>query len=279
MFITTPRGENHATRMYKAGVDDPEWFADLQRADKTGVFSQEDLESERRELIREWGDDVGEALFRQEYLCDFNAPVLGVYYAKELSAAEDEGRITNVPYEPIQQVHVAWDLGIGDSTALVFAQLVAREWRIIDYYEASGVGLDHYVQVLRSKPYTYGSMLLPHDAEARELGTGKSRVEVLASLGLRDVRVLKQQRIEDGINAVRMTLPKCWFDRRKCEKLIEALRNYRTEYDDKRKVFKASPLHDWSSHAADAFRYLVQGMERAQPQALPRLNYPSYGIA
>ena len=270
-WIGTPKGRNAFYDLWAGADDKPDWFRLMLKASSTGLIAEDELQAARQQMTAEQ--------YAQEFECSFEAAIMGAYYARELAQADAEGRITGVPYEAQHQVHVAWDLGIGDATALVFAQLIGREWRIIDYYEASGVGLDHYVQVLRSKPYIYGTMLLPHDAAAKELGTGKSRVEVLQSLGLRDVRVLKQQRVEDGINAVRVTLPKMWFDKAKCAQLLEALRQYRTEYDERRKVFKASPLHDWTSHAADAMRYLVQGVERAAQPAMQPLRYPGYSIA
>lgn len=267
VWIGTPKGRNAFYETWE-GAEAQGWFRLMLKASETGLIDAEELEAARSQMTPEQ--------YEQEFECSFEAAIMGAYYARELAQADKDGRIANVPYEPSQQVHVAWDLGIGDSTALVFAQVVGREWRIVDFYEASGVGLDHYVGVLRSKPYTYGAQILPHDAAAKELGTGKSRVEVLESLGLRDVKVLKQERVEDGINAVRMTLPKCWFDKTKCAQLLEALRQYRTEYDERKKVFKPTPLHDWTSHAADAMRYLCVGLERSVPQKWKPLNYSAW---
>jgi hypothetical protein len=268
-WIGTPKGRNAFHEVWSGATGD-DWFRLMLKASETGLIDADELAAAQRQMTPEQ--------YAQEFECSFEAAILGAYYAKEIADAERDKRICGVPYERSVPVHVSWDLGIGDSTALVFCQVVGREWRIIDYYEANGVALDHYVQVLKSKPYTYGTMLLPHDAEAKELGTGKSRVEVLQSLGLRDTRVLKAQRVDDGINAVRMTLPKMWFDADKCAQLLEALRQYRTEYDERRKVFKPTPLHDWSSHAADAMRYLVQGMDKVTgtdfaPISYPKLNY------
>lgn len=183
----------------------------------------------------------------------------GSYYGKLLVQAKKEGRIGKVPWEPKIVVHTAWDLGIGDPTAIFFAQQTGMEVRIIDYYESSGVGLEHYVKVLREKPYVYGSHILPHDAGVSDLSTGRTRVQFLASLGLH-ARVLERDSIDDGISAARNLLPQCWFDAEKCERGLEALRQYRTEFDDKLKTFKNRPLHDWTSHAADAFRYLARGL-------------------
>ena len=179
-----------------------------------------------------------------------------------MTLAEKDKRICSVPWEPKIPVHTAWDLGIGDSTSIWFAQQVGKELRLIDYYESSGVGLDHYARELKSRPYVYGDHILPHDAEVKELGTGKSRRETLDSLGIR-VRIIPAQSVEDGINAARLLIPGAWFDATKCQRGVEALRQYRRDYDEKLKNFKSRPLHDWTSHAADAFRYLALGLRPA----------------
>jgi hypothetical protein len=196
--------------------------------------------------------------------------MVGAYYGREMQAAEAEGRIAGVPWEPRLPVHTAWDLGIGDSTAIWFCQRTGREWRLIDYLENSGVGLDWYVRELDRRGYVYGECLLPHDAEAKELGTGKSRRETLESLGVRRIRVLPARRKEDSINGVRLMLPQCWFDAEKTKRGVEALRNYRREWDDKRKVFHDRPLHDWASHPADAFAELAAGDPKAQDTAFTK---------
>ena len=202
----------------------------------------------------------------------------GSYYAQLLLNAKDDERIISVPYDPSVKVHTAWDLGIGDATSIWFFQLVGHEVHIIDFYENSGVGLEHYVNVLNSKPYAYGESLLPHDARAKELGTGKSREEVLVSLGVRP-EILPAQSVEDGINAVRTLLPRCWFDERKCKDGLRALRRYHREFDDKRRTFKPRPVHDWASHAADAFRYLAMGMDRIWHEKPTPLDIPMIGAA
>ncbi|MEY2735034.1 MAG: hypothetical protein RLZ58_443 [Pseudomonadota bacterium] len=267
-FIGTPKGKNAFYELWQQAQEDPGWFSLQLKASETGLIDADELAAARSQMT----DDA----YKQEFECSFTAAVQGAYYASLLEQAEQDGRICSVPYDPAAEVHVAWDLGIGDSTALVFAQLVGREWHIIDYYEASGVGLDHYAAHLKSKPYNYGQMLLPHDAAAKELGTGKSRVEVLASLGVRNVRVLKASSVDDGISAVRMTLPKCWIDKTRCKPLLDALSLYRTEYDERRRVFRANPLHDWTSHAADAFRYLAVGLEAHVAPQWGQLSYANW---
>jgi hypothetical protein len=255
VFIGTPKGRNAFWSIWDQAASNDRWFRLMLRASEAGILPADELSDAQGDMTPEQ--------YAQEFECSFEAAILGAYYAKELRDAENDGRICPVPVERSALVHVAWDLGVGDSTALVFCQVIGREWRIVDYYEANGVGLDHYVQVLNGKGYTYGDQILPHDVGVRELGTGRSRLEVLDSLGVRNVKVLPATSVDDGINAVRMTLSKCWFDATRCHDLLEALRQYRTEYDDRLKRFKPRPLHDWTSHAADAFLPITTIVEKA----------------
>jgi len=195
---------------------------------------------------------------------DFLVHAEGAYYATEMREAKDQGRIDVVNYETSSGVITAWDLGIGDSTAIWFAQFIGPEIRIIDYYESSGVGLDHYARVLQEKGYTYKEHILPHDVRVKELGSGKSRLETLDSLGVSPVTIAPQLMVDDGIQAVRSMLKNCWFDAERCERGIDALRQYHREYDDNGKVWRSRPAHDWASHGADAFRYLAVGYRPAQ---------------
>ena len=183
----------------------------------------------------------------------------GAYFSLEMRDANAQGRITAVPYETRVPVITAWDLGIGDTTAIWFCQKIGPETRLIDHYETSGVGLDHYVRVLQQKGYVYDQHILPHDVRVRELGSGKSRLETLQSLGLQNIQIAPQLNVDDGIQAVRSMLATCWFDAEKCAHGIDALRAYHREYDDNNRVWKGRPAHDWSSHSADAFRYLAVG--------------------
>ena len=183
-----------------------------------------------------------------------------------MANAEKDGRITGVPYEPGARVWTAWDLGMADRTVLWFAQIVGREIHLIDYYENSGAELGHYVRKIEEKPYLYAGHILPHDVKVKELGTGKSRLEVLEGLGLK-CTVARELKVEDGINAVRMALPRCWFDRKKCERGVDALKMYRTEYDERLQVPRQRPLHDWASHPADSFRYLCISIDQTIDQS------------
>lgn len=265
LFIYTPRGRNHGAGLYDLARERDGWFADLQTVDNTDAIPPTAIDEERE-------GGMSDEIVQQEFYCSFDAPLIGAYYAKAMSEAEAEGRIGNVPYEPQYPVHTAWDLGIGDSTAIWFFQQVGREVRLIDHYEASGVGLEHFAKALKDKPYVYGEHLAPHDVEVRELGTGRSRRETLAGLGIK-VRVVPRLGLDDGVNAVRLILPRCWIDAGKCRRGIESLRQYRREWDSALKAFKDRPLHDWASHSADAFRYLAVGLkETPKPRGQNRPN-------
>ena len=254
-FIGTPAGRDW---FYKIDRDEngellPDWFRLTLKASETGIIAPDELKSLRTGLSEEQ--------YAQEFECSFDAAVVGAYYGKLMQQAHDDKRITGVPYEPTAQVWTAWDLGMRDATAIWFCQVVGKEIRIIDYYESSGADLAHYVQQLRDRKYVYAGHIVPHDAQAKELGTGKSRLEVLESLGLNNVTVAPMHRVEDGINGVRVFIPKCWFDEKKCSRGIDALKLYRAEFDDKLQSFKPRPVHDWASHGADAFRYLAMTLD------------------
>lgn len=195
---------------------------------------------------------------------DFSQVFEGAYYVRELIEARDTGRISGVEVAPLLPVHTAWDLGIGDSTAIWFFQIVGKEVRVVDFYEANGKGLPHYCDVLNAKAYKYGDDWLPHDAKVRELGTGRTRVETLIELG-RKPQIVPAHTLMDGINAVRETLPHCWFDEDRTDYGLDALRQYRSEFKDDAAVFQDRPLHDWTSHAADAFRYLAMAWRHINP--------------
>lgn len=180
----------------------------------------------------------------------------GAIYVDSINVARTERRITAVPHDPTLRVDTCWDLGIGDSTAIWFLQTVGREVRLIDYYECSGEGLPHYAEVLDKRGYLYGKHWAPHDIQVRELGSGRSRIETAATLGLK-FEVVPMLGVEDGIHAVRMLFPRLWIDERKCAAGIEALSRYRRTYNSKLGEYTSTPVHDWSSHCADALRYLA----------------------
>lgn len=275
LFIYTARGRNHGYSLYERGMEDPEWYAIRQTAKDTDVFSDAALLSAQKDYHALYGVDDGDALFEQEYYCSFDASILGSIYGKDLQRAEADGRITNVPLERGKQVHTAWDLGYSDSTAIWFIQQVGRELHVIDFYEANNQGLDHYAHILREKGYLYDKHFFPHDVEHHELSSGKSRVTTLASLGIK-ATVVPLHQVNDGINATRMMFDRLWFDRKKCERGLEALRSYRREYDEKNRIYKTSPLHDWSSHGADALRYFAAGFRDRPINKMPVDRYRSW---
>jgi len=252
-FISTPKGRNEFWELYEYAKTNKDWWSGMFKASETDILDPEELEEAKRTM--------GEDRYEQEFECSFEAAIVGAYYAMEMKTAMQEGRITTVPYDPSVGVVTAWDLGIGDSTSIWFAQYVGQEIRVIDYYENSGVGLDHYAKELSSKNYHYMDHILPHDVQVKELGTGKSRLETLHNLGIQDVTIAPRLGIEDGIQAARSMLNRCWFDEEKCNRGIEALRQYRREFDEKNKTWRGRPLHDWTSHGADAWRYLAVGKQ------------------
>jgi len=257
LIMGTPKGRNEFWTVYEAALREDDWLAVTLKASTTGILPPEELADAAKRLSPEQ--------FLQEYECSFDAAVVGSYYGKSLDEAQEAGRICVVPVERSTLVHTSWDLGIGDSTAIWFFQMVGRETRVIDYYEASGEPLDHYARKLQERGYLYGSHYLPHDAEARELGTGTTRVETLAKLGVK-ATVVPAQAKDDSINAVRMLLPRCWFDAERCRVGLEALRLYRRDFDERLKTFRDRPRHDWTSHAADAFAQFAIGFkEHAAP--------------
>lgn len=256
LFIGTPKGRNQFWEVYSNAMKDPDWYAAMFRASETGVLLQEELEAARK--------DMSEEQFAQEFECSFQAALIGAYYGKEIAKLESAHRVTGVPHDPALKVYTAWDLGIDDSTAIWFAQASGPEIRLIDYYENSGCGLDHYAKILRQKPYVYAEHILPHDVRVSELGTGRSRLETLKGLGI-EATPLEAESVEDGINAARLVLGKAWFDEENTKRGLEALRQYEREWDDKQKTFKNRPRHNWTSHAADAFRYLAMGLPGARP--------------
>ena len=257
-FISTPKGKNEFWELFEYAQSDPKWWSAVFKASDTDILDPEELEEAKRTM--------GEDRYEQEFECSFEAAIVGAYYAQEMKTATQDERVTNVPYDPATGVITAWDLGVGDSTAIFFAQYVGQEIHIIDHYESSGVGLDHYAKVLDKKGYHYSEHILPHDVQVRELGSGKSRLETLSSLGLNNITIAPRLSIDDGIQAARSMLNRCWFDEEKCNRGVEALRQYRREFDEKTKTWRGKPLHDWTSHSADAFRYLAIGYQ-------PQLNW------
>lgn len=249
IFISTPRGRNHLFDLHENAKKDNDWFVSKLTVEDTKHISAEDLEKERKEC--------SEDLIQQEWFTSFSLGVEGSYYSKYINQIRLTNQIGNVPWQPSLPVHLAADIGHDDQTAIVWFQAMpGGSFNIIDYYEDRKKGLDFYAKLILSKPYQYGKQIFPHDLAVTEFGSGLTRVEQAIALGLNPT-VLPKHRIEDGIEAVRMTIPVCYFDQTNCAKLIKCLESYRQDYDAKLQVYKGTPLHDWASDGADAFRYFA----------------------
>jgi len=261
-FIGTPKGRNAFYDVYLQSKASEDWYSSELKATETGIIDAGELEDARRSMTAEQ--------FAQEYLCSFNAAVIGAYYGREMEAAETDKRIGRVPHDRSADVFASWDLGISDSMAIWVGQIVGKEWHWIDYYENTGYALDHYVDWIKALPYKVHAHHLPHDGEARELQTGKSRKQFLEDRGF-VVNIVPRHEVMDGIDAARLRFNRMWFDEDKCARGIDALRMYRADYDDKNQVLRKKPLHDWASHGADAFRCGVMGVEEPK-QAAPAIK-------
>lgn len=270
LFIGTPNGKNLFWDMKNRASQGDGWALIQYKASETGIIDPAELADARGQMT----DDE----YAQEFECSFEASVRGAIYAKEITFLRESGRIMRLEPEPALPVHTAWDLGIGDAMAIWFAQFDrSGAVRVIDYYENSGEALGHYVNVLQAKPYTYGRHIVPHDAQVRELGSGKSRIEMLKDLGLR-CELAPNVKVEDGINAARVFIRKCYFDEAKTAAGLDALQNYRRDYNSRLDEFKATPVHDWASHGADAFRYLAVGMKEDVRSKWGAIRYDNRGI-
>lgn len=264
LFLGTPNGKNQFYEVAQMARErmakgDPDWFYAEYKASETGLLDPGYLRQAQAAMT---SDE-----YRQEFECSFEASVKGAIYAAELESAREQGRIGRVPFDPALRVDTDWDLGVGDSTAIWFSQsLRTGEVRLVDYYEASGEGLPHYASVLQqlaeTRGYLYGKHWAPHDIGVRELGTGKSRLDVARELGLRfevtpRITGTTKGELEEGIHQARLFFKRCWFDEERCKGGIEALMHYRRDYNRQLDEFKATPVHDKHSHGADAFRYLA----------------------
>lgn len=276
-FIGTPKGHNYFHDLWETAANTKGWGRKMCKASETGLLDAEELTAAKATMT--------EDQYNQEFECSWVANVPGSVYGKELQQADDQNRITSVPHDPNYKVDTFWDLGVNDNTAIWFIQSVGRgEIHVIDYIEDRGEGLPHYIGLLNSKPYTYGTHYGPHDLEVREMGTGKSRRESAYQLGL-TFRVVPRLPIEDGIHAARMLIPRCYFDRDATRHGLECLRHYHRQYNERTRTFRDQPVHDFSSHAADAFRYMAVGLEtqttfQRPPQTAALMDYnPLQGAA
>jgi hypothetical protein len=266
VFISTPRGHNHCKALFDHAAHSREWFCELLTAKDTGALSDADLLEALEEYKALYGQDVGAAQFQQEYLCSWNAAILGAFYSLEMADVRREERILDFDAIENQSVHRAWDLGVRDDTSIWwFQSSPSGQVLILDCYSASGVGVEHFAGVIEQREQQYGwrpgTDFVPHDAKIKEWGSGRTRVETMQRLGLRP-QLVPLSTIADGINAVRQTLPYVVFHTR-CAEGVEALEQYRREWDDDKKAFRANAVHDWTSHYADAMRYLCLARQDA----------------
>lgn len=248
-FNFTPRGKNHAYDLYLMAKENPEWVVSVQSIEDTGFITAEDIEKERE-------SGMSEDLIQQEFYCSFTRGQEGSWYGKYMASLDADGRITNVPYDPYARVDTFWDLGVGDSTAIIFAQKVGNEIHIVDHYEMHGEGLDHYAKIIRERPYNYGTHYAPHDIRVRELTAGaRTRLEIARDLGL-NFDIVPDLSIYEGIELTRSLIHRMWFDEKKCKYLIKCVLNYVKRYNEQYNVYSDQPLHNWASHSADAFRMM-----------------------
>jgi len=257
LFLSTPRGHNHLWTLYNIAINSPQWCVFKLTVEDTQHISLEEIEQERAD------GTMSEDLIQQEYYTSFSLGIEGAYYTKYIDRMKLNHQIGQMPYEIGFKVHVAMDIGVRDSTTLIFFQVIGQTIRIIDCYENSKQGLEHYVNVINQRGYIYGKFIAPHDLRVQEFGSGITRIEKARQLGI-NFTIADNISIEDGIEAVRTVLGKVWIDEIKCAPLIKALENYRQEYDIKKRIYKSHPLHDWSSHWADAMRYLAISLPKTR---------------
>ena len=253
VFIGTPAGMNnnfYDLYQHANGADD--WFNYKAKASDTKIVDPEELEKAR--------EVMGEKKYLQEFECDWIANIEGAIFGDEVAKLDDKKQLARVPYDPTLPVSTSWDLGVADHSAIIFFQQKGTAIQIIDYHEERGHGLPHYIQLLNEKPYVYKEHYAPHDIEVQEFGNGKTRREIAYQLGVR-FKVVPKLPVEEGIHAVTMLLNRCWIDTDHCKSLIDALRHYHRKYIDKNRMFRSKPVHDWSSHACDAMRYLAVGLQ------------------
>jgi len=270
VFIGTPAGmNNNFYDLYQHANGAEDWFNYKAKASQTKIVDPEELEKAR--------EVMGEKKYMQEFECDWIANIEGAIYGDEMNKLDDKKQLARVPYDPTLPVSTAWDLGVADHSSIIFFQQKGTAVQIIDYHEERGHGLPHYIQLLNEKPYVYKEHYAPHDIEVQEFGNGKTRREIAYQLGIR-FKVVPKLPVEEGIHAVTMLLNRCWIDTDHCKNLIDALRHYHRKYIDKNRMFRSKPVHDWSSHACDAMRYLAVGLQelntrQTAPQSVADNDY------
>ncbi len=300
-YITTPRGKNHAHKTYNSAKKNPNAFAQLITADQTDVFTSDQLKEELQEYIDTYGKDLGEALFEQEYYCSFDAAILGAVWGSELSKVEKEGRRTLVPHNPDYPVYTSWDIGRTDATAIWFYQVIGNQVLIIDFYQNSLKDPEHFAGQLLGKvvtidliadnvvvgygadipeaqhrqAYDYAIIWLPHDAKQKVFAAkGKSiQMQLVAVFGWDKIRIVPSLSKVDGTNTVRGLLKVAVFDDELTDDGFEAVKQYRYEWDDDKKCFRDTAVHDWTSHPADSLIYLAIAW-KCEPVSTPKSKIP-----
>lgn len=279
-FITTPRGRNHAFEIYNHACRTEGWFAERLTAVDTQTLTESQLDEALAEYEALYGRDVGRAHFEQEYMVSFNAAILGAFYGLEMADVRNEERIREIMALPHQPVHRAWDLGMRDDTSIWWYQQVGAQLFILDHYAASGAGVEHFAEAIEQRKSMHGWVdgvdYVPHDAKIKEWGSGRTRVETMQTLGLHP-QLVPMASLDDGINAARRTLPLCVFHPRTEEGGISALEQYRREWDEEKKSFRVNAVHDWTSHPADAFRYLALSWRPLPPRRAKPQKGPLFG--
>lgn len=266
VWIGTPLGMNTFYQLYKNASKQENWYASLLTVNDTNILDAVEVEDAKKVM--------SEDEFQQEFMCSFNASIKGAYYATELSKVRSEKRIGDYIVDPKLPVHTAWDLGVGDSTAIWFFQDIGTSVLLLDYFQSDGHGVDFYINVLRQKKYNYGTHFAPHDIEVQEFGTGLTRLETARRLGI-NFRVVGRNSIEDGINAVRLLMSRMYFHTR-CEDALNLLAQYQKEWDEKNHIFRDRPLHNFASHCGDSLRYLAMARRMPRMQTEKQSYLPTY---
>lgn len=255
IFMGTPKGQNSFYELYeyaKKGTD-PDWFGALYKASETKLIPQSELDANRAQM--------SEDEYEQEFECSFLAGITGAYWAKEMGLAESSGRVTRVPYDPALPVDSWWDLGLNDVCSIWFTQTLRFEHRAIKYIEAPDTSIPEWIRLIKALPFKVTGWNLPHDANVREMTTGKTRVEAFRPFSIRPRIIPRVEDKLDSIGAGRIIIGKTWFDEQGCERGIKALKNYQRRWDEKAKVFSPKPLHSWASNGADAWQQFAMGVK------------------
>ncbi len=258
LFLSTPRRHNHFYNLWQIALQNPDvWYSNFLTVKDTKHISEDEIQADIDRGEMNW------ELAQQEYYCSFEIGASAMVWGIALDNMKANEQISNVPWQPNHKVNCAWDVG-NDMTSIIFFQCIGQVVNVIDYYENSGQQLEHYVNVLNAKQYTYNKSYFPHDMRVTEWGGKKyTRLEKARQLGIKG-EIVDSVSLEDGIEYVKSCMPKIWIDAVKCNKLIKALESYRYEYDKKLSRYKDTPLHDKHSHGSDSFRYMCLALPKSR---------------